>query len=175
MADRPSGYVLIAAPTGRDAHLAADVLGKASIPTRICSNLAQLAAGIGCETGTVLLAEEALASPEIQAFLTALRNQPAWSDLPILLLTHASRGRDHTTVAVARLRPSTFVTLLERPIRTATLISSVEAALRARQRQWEVRDLLAERKANERALAESERSEERRVGKECRSRWSPYH
>ena len=25
------------------------------------------------------------------------------------------------------------------------------------------------------ALAETGRSEERRVGKECRSRWSPYH
>ena len=25
------------------------------------------------------------------------------------------------------------------------------------------------------ALAEQTRSEERRVGKECRSRWSPYH
>src|SRR2546421_9518115 len=25
------------------------------------------------------------------------------------------------------------------------------------------------------ALAQDERSEERRVGKECRSRWSPYH
>src|SRR5256885_15620735 len=26
-----------------------------------------------------------------------------------------------------------------------------------------------------RLLAETDRSEERRVGKECRSRWSPYH
>ena len=25
------------------------------------------------------------------------------------------------------------------------------------------------------ALTQAERSEERRVGKECRSRWSPYH
>ena len=25
------------------------------------------------------------------------------------------------------------------------------------------------------AFAQTERSEERRVGKECRSRWSPYH
>ena len=25
------------------------------------------------------------------------------------------------------------------------------------------------------AVGEAERSEERRVGKECRSRWSPYH
>ena len=29
--------------------------------------------------------------------------------------------------------------------------------------------------AAERAKKESSRSEERRVGKECRSRWSPYH
>jgi len=34
----------------------------------------------------------------------------------------------------------------------------------------EVRELVAER-----AAADDGRSEERRVGKECRSRWSPYH
>ena len=35
---------------------------------------------------------------------------------------------------------------------------------------------LVERKAEEYAVsAFSMRSEERRVGKECRSRWSPYH
>ena len=27
----------------------------------------------------------------------------------------------------------------------------------------------------EKSIPEKERSEERRVGKECRSRWSPYH
>src|SRR2546430_17499613 len=36
-----------------------------------------------------------------------------------------------------------------------------------------IRDKLARRQEQER-LAEN-RSEERRVGKECRSRWSPYH
>ena len=30
-------------------------------------------------------------------------------------------------------------------------------------------------KFDERVLSEARRSEERRVGKECRSRWSPYH
>ena len=33
----------------------------------------------------------------------------------------------------------------------------------------------AEDIANMIAISESTRSEERRVGKECRSRWSPYH
>ena len=30
-------------------------------------------------------------------------------------------------------------------------------------------------RANKNAIAKQIRSEERRVGKECRSRWSPYH
>ena len=32
-----------------------------------------------------------------------------------------------------------------------------------------------EKKRNEEERLRLERSEERRVGKECRSRWSPYH
>ena len=35
--------------------------------------------------------------------------------------------------------------------------------------------ILLTRTANEGALPFALRSEERRVGKECRSRWSPYH
>src|SRR2546430_5199754 len=35
--------------------------------------------------------------------------------------------------------------------------------------------LAVERARAERDAAAAERSEERRVGKECRSRWSPYH
>ena len=35
--------------------------------------------------------------------------------------------------------------------------------------------LLGERGKRERDLFGNTRSEERRVGKECRSRWSPYH
>src|SRR6266487_2088436 len=42
---------------------------------------------------------------------------------------------------------------------------------------WARRPLVASRAAVLASLlpADSERSEERRVGKECRSRWSPYH
>jgi PAS domain S-box-containing protein len=155
MADRPAGLVLIVAPTGRDAFLAADVLGKAGVTARICPSLGALAAAIDNDVGAVLLAEEALGSADTSFFLNALRAQEPWSDLPILLLTHTQPGRAHTATAVARLRPATLITLLERPFRAATLVYSVEAALRARQRQWQVRDLIAERTAAERALAES--------------------
>ena len=42
-------------------------------------------------------------------------------------------------------------------------------------RACKLRDSGARRAAEGRFLAEGLRSEERRVGKECRSRWSPYH
>ena len=38
-----------------------------------------------------------------------------------------------------------------------------------------VRSILAIRELGGVALPNGDRSEERRVGKECRSRWSPYH
>jgi len=61
--------------------------------------------------------------------------QPAWSDLPILVL--ARPGADSITVgeAVASLGN---VTLLERPLRVAGLVSIVRSALRARMRQYQI-------------------------------------
>ena len=44
---------------------------------------------------------------------------------------------------------------------------SQDAAVQVQQKQW--LDILSEEERS------AERSEERRVGKECRSRWSPYH
>src|SRR5258705_1771154 len=47
---------------------------------------------------------------------------------------------------------------------------------RPRHHQWDIEPALIQQAPHreERSLA-VERSEERRVGKECRSRWSPYH
>src|SRR3712207_8145872 len=59
---------------------------------------------------------------------------------------------------------------------TADLIAAIEAhhLLPARPMQ-ELRDALVARFPDPADLAAELRSEERRVGKECRSRWSPYH
>src|ERR1039458_3235810 len=42
-------------------------------------------------------------------------------------------------------------------------------------RNLKARDGTAQKQSQPAGLVESMRSEERRVGKECRSRWSPYH
>ena len=48
-----------------------------------------------------------------------------------------------------------------------------ESTVRTRWFEWLVKVAPAELLKDDRGY--SERSEERRVGKECRSRWSPYH
>ncbi len=65
------------------------------------------------ETGAgAVLTEEAIASGGMREMLVALQNQPAWSDLPIVLLT---RGGAAAAGGDPALRSLTNVTLLERP------------------------------------------------------------
>jgi len=138
--------VLILTPTGRDATLAAEALGEAGVASEICADLAQLSARIGENAAAVLLAEEALSAAELPQFLERLRVQPAWSDLPLLILTSAGQREDAASIEILKLfGPSGNVTLLERPLRGVVLVSTVQVALRARGRQYEVRNLIEER------------------------------
>src|SRR5471032_2968637 len=122
--------VLIYAPTGQDAPLAARMLAMARIDSTVCATLAELARQLALGCGCVLTVEEALAAGGFTRLHDSVTQQPTWSDLPILLLTH--RGADSLAVrqAVAALGN---LTLLERPVRTLTLVTSLHALLRARQ------------------------------------------
>ena len=146
VSENSGGSVLILTPTGRDATLAAGALAEAGIASEICPDLAQLSARIGEDAAAVLLAEEALSAAELPQFLEHLRNQPPWSDLPLLILTSAGAREDTASVEILKLfGPSGNVTLLERPLRSVVLVSTVQVALRARRRQYEVRNLIEER------------------------------
>jgi PAS domain S-box-containing protein len=126
--------------------LAADALAQSGIESQICGSLVDLCGRIGEGAAAVLLAEEALSAAQLPELLKALRAQPAWSDLPLLILTSATHQDDAASVEILKLfGPSGNVTLLERPLRSVILVSTVQVALRARRRQYEVRDLLAER------------------------------
>jgi len=59
----------------------------------------------------------------------------------------------------------------------ATKLAALEASQLERDRGFEARikELVEAKEALSAQFAEISRSEERRVGKECRSRWSPYH
>ncbi len=145
--------VLIFAPIGRDAELTRDLLERASIPCDVCRSIAALTETLETTgAGALLLTEEALDEGDCSALMTALAQQPPWSDIPVLLFAGAP-GADMTGRAIRSIETLRNVTLLERPIRVAAVLSTVRAALRSRTRQYEVRDLLV---ALHRARAEAE-------------------
>lgn len=129
--------VLIYAPTGQDAVLASKMLTLAQVGNLVVGTIAELAEQMLVGVGAVLTVEEALSPGGIKAIGEFVQRQPNWSDLPIVLLTH--RGPDSLSV---RLAISTLgnVTLLERPVRTLTLITSLQSVLRAREKQYQVRE-----------------------------------
>jgi len=132
--------VLIFAPAGRDSAASRSILSRAGIETLICTGTASVCREVESGAGALLVGEEAATLTATNALSDALAHQPSWSDLPILMLTGPGPDSAAAITAAARLGN---VTLLERPVRAASLVSAVRAALRARQRQYELRDRLS--------------------------------
>ena len=145
--------VRVIAPTGRDAELVCSVLLTNQVSAQVAdpSLLSAYDPNAG-PLGPLLIAEEALHPTVIEQLGTLIHNQPSWSDLPILILTGSGRETTRSRTLEREWLPLGAPILLERPIRTATLISSVRAALRARTRQYQIRDAIAELKQERETL-----------------------
>ncbi len=146
-AESSPGIVLVVAPLGKDAVLAAEILREAQISASVCADLTEAAQSFGETTAALLIAEEALVPAKLPTLLASLQRQPPWSDVPVIVLTSSGGGDRMSHYAVDLFGPTGNVTLLERPLRGVTLISTVKMALRARRRQHEVRELIREREA----------------------------
>src|ERR1043166_8828923 len=143
--DDVQGAVLVHSPNGHDAQQATDALEAAGIHAVRCTDLVELTSRLGDDTNAVLIVEEALASDQVQVLLNYLRQQSTWSDVPVIILTPPGSGERGSVHALEIFGPATNVTLLERPLPTVTLVAAVKVAVRARTRQRQVRDLVAER------------------------------
>ncbi len=148
--------VLILAPAGVDGVLISKALDAASIPAELCANVEELCGQLEFIVGSVVISEEALTPKAIKSLANVLENQPPWSDLPIIVLTGGGAADRRTEEAAQSRAILGNVSLLERPIRPITLISAVRSALRARMRQYEIRDHLVQLTEVTQALAKSE-------------------
>jgi signal transduction histidine kinase len=103
---------------------------------------------ISCdEAGVLVIAEEALDPQSRTELFEALNSQPSWSDVPIVLLTGEGELSDALPRVLSGVAVKGNVTLLERPVRVATLTTVIRSAQRARQRQLDVRDLVESERA----------------------------
>ncbi len=145
------------APTGKDGRLIAGLLERRAIPCHIASSISEACAMIREGAGAAIISEEAFSVKSIGELLDVLDEQPSWSDFPLILLTVSGR----VTVESERLRtmrrPLGNIFLLERPIRPETLLSTLEIALRGRERQYQIRDQIAQYALAQEALLRSEK------------------
>jgi signal transduction histidine kinase/ActR/RegA family two-component response regulator len=117
-------------------------LEHAGVSCSVCNAVDDACDELARGAGALLLTEEALA-PEAGSRLThVLNEQPPWSDMPIIILTGAPDELKSRTFATLGRR--TNVTLVDRPVRIKSLVSAAQAALRARERQYEVRALMTQ-------------------------------
>ncbi len=141
--ETPRSRVLILAPVGRDATLAAAVLSHEQLTAEICPSVSELIAELRAGAGTAVIADEAL-NGNIDVLRSWVASQPAWSDFPFIVLTGSKATPGKMQERFALMQPLGNVTLLERPLRSITLLSVVRAALRARARQYEVEHYVQE-------------------------------
>jgi len=149
--------VALLTPTGKDATVAQHILAREQITAVICENMRETCRLIGAgQAGVLVVAEEALNLQARTELLAALSEQPSWSDLPIILFTGDGElsGSLRQTLSGVTLKGN--VTLIERPVRVATLITLIRSAQRARARQLDVRDYIARRNEAEASVRESE-------------------
>src|SRR6185503_16203270 len=145
-----SKRIAILAPTGRDAPLAQRVLARWHIDAEAYEDVESLVAAMRHGVGALVLAEEALVATVREAIVAELDSQPSWSDLPLIILTAEGELSHSIAQGIESIAMRSNITLLERPVRVATLVTTVRSALRARERQYDVRDhlvLLSEARA----------------------------
>jgi signal transduction histidine kinase len=130
--------IVIFAPTGKDARLIAQVLQRAGVEQCQCTNAAEVIAALRHGAAALLLADEVLGAALVRELIQFLAEQPTWSDLPVLIMSHRGIDTPEMREKYAQLGN---VTLLERPLHSVTLVSAATAAIRARTRQYSMREI----------------------------------
>jgi signal transduction histidine kinase len=149
--------VLVVAPTGRDGTIICNVLAGNGISCTALSTSEMARSEVNAGAGAVILAEEVLTLPDIAAWAAQLAEQPSWCALPFIVLTVGGAVDLQNQQRELARQPLGNMVTLERPVRPGTLVNAVQSVLRARGRQYQIRDFLAERHAAEEALRKTEK------------------
>jgi signal transduction histidine kinase len=169
----PDRRLLFLPATSRDAATTQAMLAPLGVDLYVCRSFDALLDELNAGAGALLVPEEAMTSSNRSSLHEVLSAQPPWSDLPILILTRPGADSADTGDAVRTLGN---VTLLERPVRLATLLSAVHTAIRARDRQYQIREHLAERVRAEETLRIADRRKDEflaTLGHELRNPLAP--
>jgi signal transduction histidine kinase/CheY-like chemotaxis protein len=159
----PPLRALILAPHGRDGAVAASLLEQTGVASLTCRGLDDLVEALNDAAAFVLMTEEAIRNADLKRLTGWLANQPAWSDLPFILVTDHGGGPERNPIAARWLDALRNVSFIERPFHPTTLVSVARATIKGRRRQHETRSLVEDLRRGELRLQQINDQLERRV------------
>lgn len=124
--------------------MAAGLLANSSIESKAVADIGALVKSLDDSVSMILITQEELNTSDLGGLDQWLKAQPTWSDLPIVVLTHAGGGPERNPQAARLLELLGSVTFLERPFHPTTFTSVVKASVGARLRQYDARSRIAE-------------------------------
>ena len=154
---------LVLAPRGRDSAVAASLIEQADVACLACRDLPGLIEVLDDDVAFVLITEEAIRVADLKPLSLWLAGQPAWSDLPFVLVTDHGGGPERNPIAARWLEALGNVSFIERPFHPTTLLSVARATVKGRRRQHETRSLLEDLRQSELRLQQTNDQLERRV------------
>jgi PAS domain S-box-containing protein len=152
-ADAMENRVLILPPTSADGLAMGKLFSARHIAFALCKSSLELCLTQRAGAGTLVVSEESLVADPSE-LLACIADQPVWSDLPVVVLSRTGRESRALAEVIPRLGN---VSVVERPVRTSTLIALVRSTLRARERQYQVREYLAEQERAQQVIRDAER------------------
>lgn len=168
--------VLVHHTYGRNSDVICRLLVSAGLRSETRPDVEALADAVRQGAAAAIIGADLLATG-CEPLRTALDAQPIWSDLPVIVLGPSGQHAMSSEAIAEALGRRTAVKVLEQPARSFEVLSLVQAALRTRYRQYEIRDLLLRERdlrtelrnsqrdlqASQRELREVNRSLEERV------------
>ena len=136
--------ILILSPWGRDGEVMRAALEREGFVCDLLPDYPTLAARIRAGAGAALVTEEALHQVDLRELGSFLAEQESWSDFPFVVLVSKRVSHDSVPARNA-LSELGNVILLERPLNARTLHSAMASVMRGRRRQYQARDVLADR------------------------------
>jgi signal transduction histidine kinase len=91
----------------------------------------------------VLITEEALTPTGQILFKETLKEQPTWSDIPIILISAGRLRTRHTKHILEMFESVGNISVLERPFSIISLVAILNTAIRARKKQYHNKELIA--------------------------------
>jgi signal transduction histidine kinase len=147
---------LVVAPLGRDGELICALLDGAGYHAERVQQLRDVETIDSAMLLGLILTDEALLRGGIDSLRNIVQGQPAWSELPSILLTSGGSEPSYAVAASqARMEIQSLI-LLDRPVRKEMLLSAIQVAHNSRQKQLQVRDATAKQSQSDEALRKSE-------------------